>query len=166
MNRTMLLVATMGAALVIASGVAWAAPDIRCAQVATTTCEGTNSDERILGTRGHDTILGHDGSDVILGYGDNDDIYGGFGLDKMFGDTGNDLLRGRGGPDKIDGGPGEDQTDGETGKDTIEAADGERDSISCGLGSRDKAIVDNADLNNASIEDFVRLTSCETVRMN
>lgn len=166
MKRTMLLVATVGAALLMAGGVALAAGEIRCAQVTTTTCEGTNADDRIVGTKGHDTMFGHDGSDVMFGRGDNDEMYGGFGVDKMFGGKGNDLIRGGGGPDEIDGGPGTDQIDGETGNDTIYAVDGVKDSISCGLGPRDKAIVNDADLNQASIEDFVRLTSCETVKVN
>ena len=45
------------------------------------------------------------------------------------------------------------------------ADDGELDSISCGLGEEDVVFVDQADLDTegTNIQNFVRLTSCETI---
>jgi hypothetical protein len=54
--------------------------------------------------------------------------------------------------------------DTDPGNDTILADDGELDSISCGLGV-DVVFVDLEDLDaeGTDFEDFIRLTSCETI---
>ena len=50
------------------------------------------------------------------------------------------------------------------GNDTVIADDGQLDSISCGLGT-DVVFVDQEDLDaeNTNFQDFIRLTSCETI---
>lgn len=150
----------MGAALLLTAGVALAA-QIACKGGI---CKGTDGDDTMIGTKGHDTMIGKNGSDVMVGRGDNDEMHGGFGAEKMDGRKGNDLMRGGGGPDEISGGPGTDTIEGETGNDTIHVdGDGVRDSVSCGIGPKDTAFVDVADLSQQSFEDFVRLTSCESV---
>jgi hypothetical protein len=57
-----------------------------------------------------------------------------------------------------------DTIDAGLGNDTVMANDGELDSISCGSGV-DVVFVDQADLDaeGTDFEDFVRLTSCETI---
>ena len=58
-------------------------------------CNGSNSNELMLGTAGNDTIDGKNGDDCIVG-GGGDDI--------LMGDHGNDVLVGGPGSDTLDGG--------------------------------------------------------------
>ncbi len=73
----------------------------------------------------------------------------------------NDVGRGP----EMTGGPGDDTINGGPGDDTVFATDGQLDSISCGLGEGDVAFVDQADLDaeGTNMQDFIRLTSCETI---
>ena len=142
MRRTTMLLAVVVAVLLLASGTALALNNIRCDGG---TCQGTNQKDKMVGSAKHDTMYGKKRSDVMLGGGAGDTMYGGYG------------------GDEIEGGPGPDTIDGDAGNDTIYADDGEVDSISCGLGDDDTAYVDAADLEESSIEEFVRLTSCENV---
>ena len=75
-------------------------------------------------------------------------------------------MRGGHAQDRIFGGQGRDTVDAEQGNDYVNVADGTPDSVSCGTGSDDTAVVDATDLGRESFEDFVRLSSCEntTVR--
>lgn len=141
MRKITVLIATTGIVLILISGVALAAT--------------------INGTSGHDTLQGGKGTDVIHGRGGSDTINGGYGGDRLYGDTGNDTLRGGHAQDRIFGGQGRDTVDAEQGNDYVNVADGTVDSVSCGTGNDDTAVVDNADLSRESYEDFVRLTSCE-----
>jgi Ca2+-binding RTX toxin-like protein len=159
MRKITMLLATVGAMLLLVSGVALAA-----------TINGTSGHDTLRGGEGTDIIHGRGGSDTIHGgygedrlYGDtgNDTLRGGYGGDRLYGDTGNDTLRGGHAQDRIFGGQGRDIVDGEQGNDYINVADGTVDSVSCGVGANDTAVVDNADLRSNSFEDFVRLSSCE-----
>jgi len=91
---------------------------------------------------GTDVIAGGPGDDDLAGMGNNDTIDGG---------AGNDAIEGREGNDTIVGGPGRDTLNGdgsqyyEDGNDTIDARDGEVDSVNC-AGGADQAKVDAGDV--------------------
>ena len=91
------------------------------------TFSGTEGPDRIVGTPGPDVIDGRGGSDLIDGRGSAD------------------VIRAGGGADVIRSGPGPDRI--------AAALDGDRDSISCGLG---------VDLVNAETNDIVA-SDCELV---
>jgi Ca2+-binding RTX toxin-like protein len=55
-------------------------------------CNGTNSDELIIGTNGYDDIAGKNGNDCIIGGGGDDDITGDNGTDVCIGGPGNDTF--------------------------------------------------------------------------
>ncbi len=158
MRKITMLLATVGAMLLLVSGVALAA-QIACKGG---TCTGTDQKDRITGTAGRDTINAKNGSDTVFGRAGADIVRGGFGADTIHGQGGNDTLSGGPNTDRIIGGPGQDTIDGNNGNDTINANDGQLDSVSCGTGN-DTAVVDQPDLKRQSFEDFVRLSSCENV---
>jgi len=103
----------------------------------------------------------------LAGNGGDDDLNGGDGPDKLDGGAGNDHLDGGFGDDTITGGPGKDTISGDRaggdcgplwckypyGNDTIDARDGEVDSITCGAGA-DTVLADAVD---------VVAPDCETV---
>ena len=95
MRKIALLLASLAAALVLASGVAWAAT-VRCEGGE---CRGTQKDDRIVGT---------DRRDVVDALGGDDEV---FGLE------GNDVLYLQGGADQAGGGPGDDRIVGSDGSD-------------------------------------------------
>jgi hypothetical protein len=74
--------------------------------------------QRLIGTRRANRIVGTEYSDIIEGR------------------NGSDTLIGKGGRDCIEGGLGNDR---------LLANDGERDAVLCGLGRRDRAVVDRLD---------------------
>ncbi len=104
---------------------------------------------------------------VLTGRGGDDRLITGDGADKLDGGAGNDYLDGGFGDDVLVGGPGRDTINGDIaggdcgpiwcklpyGNDTIDARDGEIDSIICGAG---------ADTVNADANDVVS-PDCETV---
>ena len=103
------------------------------------------------------TILGLGGDDVVKGGDGDETIDGGAGADSVIGGRGNDTLTGGAGPDRIfgdndAGGCGPIICSIQSGSDTIEARDGERDVIDCGVGN-DTARVDAGDV----------VSNCETV---
>jgi Ca2+-binding RTX toxin-like protein len=124
---------------------------------------------RFTGTDGNDYIkLAQVGSPgTLTGNGGDDDLNGGDGTDTLDGGPGADHLDGGFGDDVITGGPGRDRISGDLaagdcgpvwckypyGNDTIEARDGEADSIVCGAGT---------DVVNADASDVVD-ADCETV---
>jgi Ca2+-binding RTX toxin-like protein len=111
-----------------------------------------------------------DGASSLAGLGGNDVLKGGDSPDAIDGGAGDDDLNGGNGNDTITGGPGKDTIMGDAvagqcsvvgyfgsckspwGNDTINARDGEVDSVDCGPGA-DTAVVDAADV----------VTNCETV---
>jgi len=159
-----LLLATVGLALLLSAGVAFA-DTFDC--IANRGC---------IGTDGPDTLNGSASSDFMDGRQDSDRLFGIEGHDSMYGDTfaapdndtstdGNDLLRGGwgfdeligyGGADRLVGGlrgdfifaeessenEGEDTVRGKTGNDFILARDGVKDTIICGRGTRDIVFFD------------------------
>ena len=104
----------------------------------------------IDGGTGNDTIEAGEGNDIVRGGPGNDDLTGGRGDDTVDGGEGNDKVDGWDGSDIVIGGPGQDNLlgDGGTiysgGNDTIQARDGEADTVDCG-GGADRAVVDTGD---------------------
>ena len=151
-RRAIILVATMAAALVAASGVAWAAT-IQCPGGF---CQGTAKSDVIRGTDAFDRIIAWGGNDTVSGFGTGDEIYGVFGNDKLSGGPGGDYLDGGPGNDKLSGDVGNDiidaiEPEGTTGIDrvsggegdynTVRANDGQVDHIRCG-GVTDTVVFD------------------------
>jgi hypothetical protein len=176
MKRIMVAVTLMGAALVVASGMAWAAT-VNC-QVEVF-CEGTDEPDELIGTnkadfmnakQDDDRLLGRKGGDKIFGdeldppdqtTDGDDELFGYRGEDEIVGFGGSDLLRGGGGADTIDAredsdNPGEDTVRGSRGQDFIRAVDGFKDTIFCGRGDQDEVffdrgldvVADNCELQN------------------
>jgi Ca2+-binding RTX toxin-like protein len=106
MRKTILLLASMASAVLLASGVAWAA-----------NIKGTGGDDVLTGTTSRDVIIPFDGNDKVYSdppnssQGGNDDVRHSFGDDTIYGGPGNDTLRGGRGTDTIYGGPGKDLID-------------------------------------------------------
>lgn len=124
-----------------------------------------------VGSDGPDTfhLLFADGS--VSAAGSDDVVTGADGVDTIDGGAGNDQHSGGCGDDTITGGPGQDDIGGDrtaacfygpiyggctvgSGNDTINAVDGERDTIDCGPG---------ADVANVDVIDVV--AGCETVHV-
>jgi Ca2+-binding RTX toxin-like protein len=96
-------------------------------------------------TDGNDTLNGGDGNDKLYGAGGNDKLAGGKGNDKLYGGRGNDKLNGGRGNDKLNGGPGTNTYSGGPGNDTINARNHKKETVDCGPGNKDVAIVDKKD---------------------
>jgi subtilisin family serine protease len=124
---------------------------------------GTPGDDRRGGSALTDIMLGRRGADILHGLGGADCLYGHKGADRLFGGPGRDRLFGGPGPDRVSGGAHDDLIDSGPGRDRITAGAGNdrvlarghaADTIDCGPGARDVAIVDDAD----------RTRRCEQVR--
>ena len=143
---------------------------------------GTPGDDTISARRGGDTVWGRAGNDTLNGnlgadwlFGErgNDTLNGGWGNDRLSGGVGNDILNGGPGNDELRGGPGMDTLNGNRGSDTLLGGpdpdilnggrgndrvyaygDGAIDTVDCGLGDHDRAVVDPTD---------VVVGGCETI---
>jgi Ca2+-binding RTX toxin-like protein len=131
---------------------------------------GTAGPDVICGLLGNDTINGLGGNDTLWGdacnvrvksvfgaaasKGGNDTLNGGPGNDSLYGAGGNDKLNGGLGNDKLFGGGGTNKYSGGAGNDTINARNGKKETIDCGPGKKDTAIVDKKD----------RTKGCEKVK--
>jgi RTX calcium-binding nonapeptide repeat (4 copies) len=177
MKRIMVAMALMGAVLVAATGVAWAATvDCKVGVF----CEGTEEPDDLNGTNQGDVMSGLQDDDLLVGfmradkmYGDDpesagddtstdgdDELIGYRGHDRLSGFGGSDYLRGGRGDDLIDAteesdNPGKDTVRGSRGQDVIDAVDGFKDTIFCGRGedevSFDKGldvVADNCEIQN------------------
>ena len=116
---------------------------------------------RVVGTDGSDEIaFSQVGTDSeLLGGGGDDSLQAGDGADHLDGGAGADTIDGGYGDDTITGGPGEDRISADLaggdcgpvwcklpyGNDTIDARDGETDSITCGAGT-DQVLADVQDV--------------------
>jgi Ca2+-binding RTX toxin-like protein len=106
---------------------------------------------------GNTTVTGSPGDDTIRTWDKDDTIDAGAGNDAIEGGNGNDTITGGAGQDTINADAGSEACNflvcrASVGNDVVNARDGERDSIDCGVGT-DKAIVDQADV----------VANCETV---
>jgi RTX calcium-binding nonapeptide repeat (4 copies)/WD40-like Beta Propeller Repeat len=124
---------------------------------------GLLGDDLLRGLGGADCLYGQQGSDRLLGASGDDRLDGGPGHDTLLGGGGSDRLLGRAGEDRLFGGAGGDRLDPGSGRDRVAAGSGNdrvvarggvRDTIDCGPGRRDVAIVDRLD----------RTRRCERVR--
>jgi Ca2+-binding RTX toxin-like protein len=101
--------------------------------------------DRITGSPLGDVIAAGGGGDRVVAGAGNDTVSGAAGNDTINGGSGRDRLTGGAGADTITGGSGADRIDAGAGNDRVLARDRARDtSISCGSGSRDRAVVDTA----------------------
>jgi hypothetical protein len=108
---------------------------------------------------------------TLVGAGGNDELDGGGGADRLDGGAGDDLLDGGYGDDAITGGPGRDRIYADRrdsdcgplwctlpyGNDTIDARDGEPDSVTCGAGE-DSVTADAVDVVSSDCEHVDRGT--------
>ena len=162
-QRIVLLLSTLAAALLLASGVALAdhlVNTVFCPTNQYGNCEGTDESDHIYGTNGpyeyiyagfgDDQVDANAGDDYVDGGHGDDTLYGGEGADtldgadgnnKIFGGTGRDELDGYDGNDYLHGGAEHDDIDGWSGKDQIRAGSG-ADEIYTGRGDR---VVDTVD---------------------
>src|SRR4051794_3241247 len=108
----------------------------------------------VHGGPGNDTIAGSIVGDTLHGDEGNDSVEGRDGNDLVAGDDGDDDLAGGSDDDVVVGGPGQDALSGDgsnfqyDGSDQILSRDGERDSVTCGLGS-DSVTADSLDVLDA-----------------
>jgi Ca2+-binding RTX toxin-like protein len=132
-----------------------------------------NAGGTYVGTDGPEKIWVHqvEQPSTIRGAGGDDDIDASDGTDDIDGGAGRDVLDGGFGDDHIVGGAGPDQIHGDTpegecgvvycklpfGNDTIEARDGEVDSIDCGVG-QDRVVADASDVVAGDCETVERGT--------
>jgi len=100
MRKSVLLVASIALAVLLASGVALAA-----------NIKGDENDNELTGTSSRDTISPFAGNDTVYALGGNDDVRHSYGNDYILGGSGDDTLRGGFDNDVIWGGPGKDLID-------------------------------------------------------
>jgi hypothetical protein len=103
---------------------------------------GGAGNDTINGSPLGDKLYGDEGDDTVKGADGNDEVYGGDGQDQVSGGSENDL---------VDGGAGQDAIEGDgsyftgDGSDRILSRDGERDTVTCGLGT-DTVTADSVDV--------------------
>ena len=134
MRRTILALAAMSVALLMATSVALAVVK-----------SGTQGPDALDGTRNADEISGLGGGDDIRGLASNDELYG---------DADDDTVRGGRGADDIYGGGGIDRLLGGDGDDLIVSADRNRDTIGCGDGLNDTVYPDERDQPGSGCENI------------
>jgi hypothetical protein len=112
---------------------------------------GGSGNDRLFAGSGSDFAFGSSGNDRIAGEAGNDELYGNAGADRITGGAGRDLLDGGTGADRLSDSAGRDSFSGGSGNDSIDARDSSRggrlisDSVTCGAGRFDVAIVDRRD---------------------
>jgi Tol biopolymer transport system component len=97
---------------------------------------GLLGDDLLRGLAGADCLYGQGGADRLLAASGDDRLFGGAGGDRLAGGAGHDRLVGGRGPDRIAAGPGNDH---------VRARGHALDTIDCGPGRGDVAIVDRRD---------------------
>ena len=143
MKRTMLLIASMMLALLVAAGVALAQDGV--IKICKTNCHGTERDDQLSGTSKRNAIEGRNGADQIEGNGAKDTLNGNLGADAVYGGNGEDKLNGGGNDDYMQGGIKSDYIGTGSGNDVVAAKDGFRDQIYCGS-NFDRVYVDRIDV--------------------
>jgi hypothetical protein len=146
MRRVVLMMAAIGLALLLASGVALALNKT-----------GTDGPNILSGTNESDKLLGRGGKDILLGLGGKDNLRGEKGNDVARGDVGSDKIVGARGNDLLIDGPRtesfEDKLSGGRGNDVLDAFNQPafEDTISCGKGF-DRVLADSKDVVAADCE--------------
>jgi Ca2+-binding RTX toxin-like protein len=115
--------------------------------------EGFGGNDRLSGEGGQDLVSGGDGDDTLNGGAGPDTVQGGNGNDTMTASDGNDTFSGGAGNDTMEGGTSIDHFSGGSGADSIDARDGNAESVGCGTE------VDSVDVD---LRDNV-LDDCENV---
>ena len=100
-------------------------------------------------------VRGTAAAELIRGTGAAEVINAGAGNDTVRAGGGRDVVRGGKGNDRIFGGSGKDTLVGGRGNDVIRARDGKVDTINCGRGKKDRAVVDLKDIVSVNCEDIV-----------
>ncbi|MDP9456989.1 MAG: hypothetical protein CYG60_06150 [Actinobacteria bacterium] len=120
------------------------------------TIHGTNYGDGLYGTNYADTIYGYGGADSLYGYGGADVLYGGYesgwgdklvggaANDRLYGQGGNDGLYGQGGNDGLYGGYGNDTVVGGYGNDVLSGGGPEGDTINAQDGQKDTILICNS----------------------
>ncbi len=103
---------------------------------------GTDEPNRIFGTPRNDRIDGMGGRDYLNGQTGDDTIFGGIGNDRLIGGAGQDRLSDRIGRDVFSASSGNDRVNA---RDQTTLGRGRADTVRCGTGTSDLAIVDRAD---------------------
>jgi Ca2+-binding RTX toxin-like protein len=151
MRKTVVVLVSMALAVVLAGGLALAAPkggtnvtEIQCSAQTTSSCQGTSGPDVIYGTDSADVIIPYGGNDTVYAKGGGDEVRHSFGRDHIEGGEGADTLRGGFDDDEIYGNvPAAILTDFFQ---TDDVGDGTRDLIDCAyLDSRDKSSSDPDD---------------------
>jgi hypothetical protein len=130
-KRVLLILATTLLGVLVLGGAALAV---------TKTC----SANPCVGTKGPDRLKGTDAKNEISGLRGPDYITGKQRADELHGNRGKDEVRANNGRDRVFGGRGKDALYGGGGNDTMNARDGYKDNVYCGLGI-DTAYVDRLD---------------------
>jgi Ca2+-binding RTX toxin-like protein len=142
-RRLILLMAAMGAAVLLASGAAYAL-SVQCDGAGDQDpdpgqCRGTNQNDVIIGTAQRDIIFALAGFDQVSSLGGQDVLNGGSNADTLAGGNDNDTYNGAGGPDFLDefqdttvsgndvmnGGGGTDFIQGNDGNDILRGQEGD-----------------------------------------
>jgi Ca2+-binding RTX toxin-like protein len=143
MKRTMLLIASIMLALLVAAGVALAQDGV--SKICNSNCSGTDGDDQLSGTSKRNAIEGRNGADQIEGNGAKDTLNGNLGADAVYGGNGEDKVYGGGNDDYMQAGIKSDYIGTGSGNDVIAAKDGFRDQIYCGS-NYDRVYVDRIDV--------------------
>jgi Ca2+-binding RTX toxin-like protein len=117
-RRALFVAGLMVAALVVASGVAWAAT-ISCPNRSGSLCVGTSQGDTMTGRDRADDMRGREGGDLMRGGAGADVMGGQEGADRVFGQDGPDTLTGGLGKDTLSGAKGEDRLTGAEGDDAL-----------------------------------------------
>ena len=135
MRKSIVVLASIALAVLLAGGLALAAPKggtnttyIDCNLIETTSCQGTSGPDVITGTPNADVIIPYGGDDFVYAYGGNDEVRHSFGNDHIEGGLGADTLRGGFGNDRIYGNK---QATTLTGAQSDDVGDSSRDLIDC-----------------------------------
>jgi hypothetical protein len=143
MKRTMLLIALVMLALLVAAGVALAQDGV--SKICNSNCSGTDRDDQLSGTSKRNAIKGRGGADQIEGNGAKDTLNGNLGSDAVYGGNGEDKLYGGGNDDYMQAGIKSDHIGTGSGNDVVAAKDGFKDQIYCGS-NFDRVYVDRVDV--------------------
>ena len=128
MEKAVLMLVTIALGVLVAGGLALAAPKGDDSKITTIHCTPGASCQ---GTSGPDIIHGTDSADVIIPYAGKDKVYAGGGNDEVRHSFGDDTIYGGTGADTLRGGFDHDTIYGNEPTTTGDASDGADDLIDC-----------------------------------